>query len=113
MALTEKEARALLLERRAELAGLHEMSEDDRATVVLDQQSVGRLSRMDALQRQAMAQATDRQRLLDLQRVDAALRRLDTDDYGYCHECGEDIPEARLRVDPATLYCVNRANLFG
>jgi len=38
-------------------------TEKDRAIVSLDQQSIGRLSRMDALHQQAMAQATHRRRL--------------------------------------------------
>ena len=113
MTLTLNEARDLLLARKAELTELTEISESDRATVTLDQQSVGRLSRMDAMQRQAMAQANDRQRARELQRIDGALQRIKEDEYGFCLECGEDIPEARLRVDPAALYCVSCAKLFG
>ncbi|EEA92827.1 transcriptional regulator, TraR/DksA family [Pseudovibrio sp. JE062] len=113
MTLTLNEARDLLLARKAELTELTEISEGDRATVTLDQQSVGRLSRMDAMQRQAMAQANDRQRARELQRIDGALQRIKEEEYGFCLECGEDIPEARLRVDPAALYCVSCAKLFG
>ncbi|MFS8181062.1 TraR/DksA family transcriptional regulator [Pseudovibrio denitrificans] len=113
MTLTLNEARDLLLARKAELTELTEISENDRATVTLDQQSVGRLSRMDAMQRQAMAQANNRQRARELQRIDGALQRIKEDEYGYCLECGEDIPEARLRVDPAAPYCVSCAKLFG
>lgn len=48
------------------------------ATVELDQTRVGRLSRMDAMQQQAMAQ-NSRERLLGRQRrVEAALTRIDT-----------------------------------
>ncbi|KZL12473.1 RNA polymerase-binding transcription factor DksA [Pseudovibrio axinellae] len=108
-----KEAKELLLIRKAELTELAKISLEDRATVVLDQQSVGRLSRMDALQRQAMAQANARQRARELQRINSALHRITEDEYGFCNECGEDIPEARLRVDPAALYCVSCAKLFG
>ncbi|GHB17955.1 molecular chaperone DnaK [Pseudovibrio japonicus] len=113
MVLTLDEAQGLLLARRKELSELSEISEADRATVALDQQSVGRLSRMDAMQRQAMAQANDRQRARELQRIESALHRIKEDEYGFCLECGEDIPEARLRADPAALYCVPCAKLFG
>ncbi|MBO6756627.1 MAG: TraR/DksA family transcriptional regulator [Roseibium sp.] len=99
-----------LLALKAELEALSDMSEGSRATVMLDQQAVGRLSRMDALQGQAMAQAAERQRRADLVRIDAALRRLETGDYGCCLECGEDIAEKRLDIDPAAALCVNCAN---
>jgi len=109
MPVDEKAARAELLRLKAELVSLSEISEEARATVTLDQQSVGRLSRMDALQGQAMAQASERQRRAHIQRIDAALRRLDSGDYGYCVECGEEIAEKRLQVDPAAPFCINCA----
>ena len=86
-----------------------ERGAEDRAIVTLDQQSVGRLSRMDALQRQAMAAANARRRSAERQRIDAALQRLDEGEYGFCRECGEDIAPARLRLDPAVALCVNCA----
>ena len=70
---------------------------DDRKPVELDQTSVGRLTRMDAMQRQAMAQATERQRQTQMARLTAALERLDAGDYGYCTSCGEPIPEPTPR----------------
>lgn len=99
-------ARTRLLERKSEIKRLSEISEDSRATVDLDQQSVGRLSRMDALQMQAMAQASERSRSAELQRIDAALARIETDDYGYCLECGEEIAAKRLEIDPSASHCI-------
>ncbi|MFT7108071.1 MAG: DnaK suppressor protein [Yoonia sp.] len=74
-------------------------------TVVLDQQAVGRLSRMDALQNQAMAQATARRRGAERQRIMAALARVTADEYGYCLTCGDEIAPARLATDPAIALC--------
>ena len=45
-----------------ELTAEDELGQSSQRTVELDQQSVGRLSRMDALQSQAMAQAQQRRR---------------------------------------------------
>lgn len=101
------EFKARLLTRRAELKKLEEDTSDSRRPVELDQSRVGRLSRMDALQGQAMAQETARRRRAELARIDEALRLIDDDEYGYCQHCGEDIPRARLEVDPATLICVD------
>ena len=82
---------------------------EDRGTVQLDQQSVGRLSRMDALQRQAMAEATQRRRQTRRHRIDAALQRIEDGEFGFCQDCGEEIPLARLNLDPTVLVCVSCA----
>jgi len=79
---------------------------DERAPVTLDQQSIGRLSRMDAMQRQAMAQETARRRDAEIARLRAALLRVDDEEFGYCAECGDEIPERRLEVDPTATRCV-------
>ncbi|SHG59014.1 transcriptional regulator, TraR/DksA family [Cognatiyoonia sediminum] len=76
-------------------------------TVELDQQAVGRLSRMDALQYQAMAQAQARRRAAERQKIHAALKRIDEGEYGYCTDCGEDIEPKRLSADPATALCLD------
>ena len=100
------ELEALLHKRREELDSIADTSAQAAETVELDQSRVGRLSRMDALQRQAMAQESERRRRLELQRVASALSRLEEDDYGYCLSCGELISVPRLRVDPCATQCV-------
>jgi DnaK suppressor protein len=104
-----EKARTALLARRNELARLSAVSAGARETVTLDQQSVGRLSRMDAMQQQAMAQATERQRAGEMARIENALKRLDEDEYGYCVECGEEIAEKRIEIDPAVTHCIRCA----
>ena len=103
-------ARARLGEKRRELEELSALSQDARKPVELDQQAVGRLSRMDALQAQAMAQANERARKHDLVRIEMAERRLETGDYGYCRECGEVIAEGRLAIDPMAEVCIRCAS---
>lgn len=83
---------------------------DQRAPVELDQQSVGRLSRMDALQVQAMAQETSRRRASELRRIAAALSRIDEGEFGYCINCGDEIARRRLELDPAAPLCVDCAS---
>lgn len=102
--------RQTLLEERRALAEEDAQGADNRETVVLDQQSVGRLSRMDALQRQAMAEATQRRRALRRSRIDAALARIDQEEFGFCQDCGEDIAKARLDLDPTVPRCISCAN---
>ncbi|HAJ22057.1 MAG TPA: molecular chaperone DnaK [Rhodospirillaceae bacterium] len=99
--------RALLTNRLAEIEALAQSSKESRAPVTLDQQSVGRLSRMDAMQGQAMALATEQRRTTERHRIRAALARIDSGDYGYCLKCGDEIPAKRLQLDPATPVCVD------
>jgi len=99
-----------LLALQAELEASNELSNESRSPVALDQQSVGRLSRMDAMQQQAMAMATMKRRQNDLIRTAQALERLESDDYGYCDDCGEDILPQRLEVDPLATRCTRCAS---
>ena len=103
------ELRELVLGRLAELDAEDALGEGGQATVELDQQAVGRLSRMDALQNQAMAKATGARRQAERTRLQAALTRMHDGDYGYCEDCGEQIAIGRLRLDPAALRCVDCA----
>ena len=104
-----KDVMARLLARRAELQAKTESSQEERAPVELDQARIGRLSRMDALQGQAMAIEAERRRGIELKRIDAALQRLEDGSYGACLSCGEDIPAKRLRSDPMTPLCIDCA----
>ena len=99
--------RAQLTARLTDLAADDAATKGARAVVELDQQAVGRLSRMDALQNQAMAAAQARRRQAERQRTLAALKRLDTGEYGYCLECGEQIAPDRLALDPAIALCAD------
>ncbi len=99
----------LLLTRQSELKKLDADGADWRSPVELDQQSVGRLSRMDAMQQQEMAQAEARRRVSDIARIEIALNRMGDDEYGWCAECGEPIAYKRLEIDPAAHLCIGCA----
>jgi DnaK suppressor protein len=82
----------------------------DRAPVTLDQQSVGGLARMDAMQLQAMTMATEARRHARRFRIQAALARMEEGEFGRCTRCGEFIGPGRMRVDPTTALCVDCAS---
>ena len=107
--MTEDEIRQALEARRAELQALLAATDADTAPVELDQTQQGRLSRMDALQQQAMAAETLRRRQRELQLIGAAVKRLEDGEYGYCVNCGEPVEAARLALDPATPFCLAHA----
>jgi DnaK suppressor protein len=94
---------------KQELTRLAKTSEDGRQPVELDQTAVGRLSRMDALQGQAMALEQARRRELEIKRIDAALQRIENGNYGYCLSCDEEIEAKRLALDPTTPTCISCA----
>ena len=100
---------ARLRARQAELTHLADSSAESRQPVELDQTRVGRLSRMDALQDQAMQLETERRRQIELKRIEAALERLGEGEFGFCAQCGEDIAAKRLELDPTNPICIDCA----
>jgi len=106
IAALKKQLQAQRLEILADAAS----SEQARQPVELDQTSVGRLSRMDALQDQAMALETDRRRKVEIVQIEAALKRIDENSFGECQSCGEDIAAKRLKIDPTAVVCIDCAN---
>jgi DnaK suppressor protein len=99
--------RQALISLRGEIEQVRSANREAASTVALDQSMVGRLSRMDALQAQQMAQETARRRQIQMQKIDSALRRMDAREYGYCLTCDEEIAVARLEFDPASTRCIN------
>ena len=104
-----KRFRGELTARIADLSAESETTSSSRGTVELDQQSVGRLSRMDAMQQQAMANATHQRRLAEIARAKLALQRMEEDEFGWCQECGEEIALKRLNHDPSVATCITCA----
>jgi DnaK suppressor protein len=98
-----------LLEERQKLLDIVSAASQSSEIVELDQTRQGRLSRMDALQGQAMSRAMQGRRELQLKRIDAALQRIAQDEYGYCLRCEEEIALPRLEYDPAVNLCVTCA----
>jgi len=90
----------------AELEHTLRASAESAAPVVLDQSSVGRLSRMDAMQQQAMAKATRHKAQLRLTQCKAALSAFDRDEYGLCRKCEEPIGYRRLCAKPEAPFCL-------
>jgi DnaK suppressor protein len=99
--------RDLLQTQQRELLQLLENDTGTTKPVTLDQQSVGRVSRIDAIQQQQMALANRQQARELLKNVGLALRRIDAGEFGDCLECGEAIADARLQVQPWASLCIS------
>lgn len=100
------ELRQVLLALRDDLKQLLENSSDGAQPVSLDE-PIGRLSRMDAMQQQGMVQANRRTAHNRLARIEAALRRHTSNEYGPCLGCEEEIGYARLKAQPEAPFCIN------
>jgi len=107
--MNEVDWKMLIEARISELKAASEASRQDRDPVELDQTRQGRLSRMDAMQGQAMAKASEVRRTQQIHRLKAALARLEQGAFGECLDCGESIAAARLRADPAAALCIDCA----
>lgn len=79
-------------------------SEEEREAIAPDV-SIGRLSRLDAMQMQEVAKEADRRREERIARLELALDQLDEGIYGRCTRCGEDIAFERLKVTPEATHC--------
>jgi DnaK suppressor protein len=99
--------RTQLIAQQQELTELLHNADATTKPVTLDQQSVGRVSRIDAIQQQQMAIANQQQTSDMLKGIELALRRINDDSYGDCLECSESIAYARLRAQPFASLCID------
>ena len=107
--LTEEQQRILrdaLTDLQSALLAVLGQSKDAAQPVQLDQQSVGRLSRMDAIQQQKMVEANRHRTAIRLQQVKAAFRAMGAGEYGLCRRCEEPISFARLKAQPEGAFCL-------
>lgn len=102
--------RAALSHERAALLTASRETGEGRKPVALDQTMVGRLSRMDALQGQAMEAAVEARRHGRIRAIDAALRRMEEGEFGWCADCGGFIGFGRLDSDATAMRCISCAS---
>ena len=107
--LSNADFKKILLSELQDITDISLKTAKDRAAVELDQQATGRLSRMDAMQQQSMDTAKEARRIGRLRLIEAALRRLEEGDYGYCLNCDESISDGRLKLDPTFSLCIDCA----
>lgn len=107
-ALTAVQVAELRTELQSELARLDRTMESSREAakpVALDQTSVGRVSRIDALQNQAMSVDLHARNEARRAQIVDALERIESGTYGVCARCDQPIPYGRLLVFPEARLC--------
>ena len=101
-----QELRSLLQANKTKLEQQLLDAESATGVVTLDQSTVGRVSRVDAMQQQSMAVSTRAKAESTLRKVLIALERIDREDFGYCGQCDEPIQFNRLKVQPQASHCL-------
>lgn len=94
-----------LVAAKAQIEALLAQTSQDSQPVDLDL-PIGRLTRIDAIQMQGMAQMNRQQLDIRRRQVDAALACFDQGTYGDCRQCGEPIQFERLDVLPESPFCL-------
>ena len=105
--LSNADFKKMLLSELQDITDISLKTVKDRAPVELDQQATGRLSRMDAMQQQGVAASAHKHTSTTLQKVASALKRFETQEFGYCRKCEEPIGYGRLRAQPESALCLN------
>lgn len=101
------ELRAELTRQLERLQKSMKITDEALRTVELDQTTVGRLSRMDSLQNQALSAGLREREVARLAQILEALQRLEVGRYGACVSCGSAIPFERLYVFPEAPECAS------
>ena len=107
--LSKTNFKKMLLSELQDITNISLKTVKDRAPVELDQQAIGRLSRMDAMHQQSMDTAKEARRIERIRLIKVALKRLEEGNYGYCLNCDEPISNGRLKLDPTFSLCIECA----
>ena len=109
--MTDSQRATLSHKIRAELERLNrDVKALEEITRPVGSEDMDDITRMDSIVNQGVnsaALAAARGRLAGLE---YALKRIQEPDFGYCLECGEEIPFARLLAMPEAAYCVHCAS---
>lgn len=81
----------------------------EQSRPISPENSLGRISRMDAINNKSVIEASLREAVQQLQQLNVALDKLPLSDFGICIQCKQPIPEGRLMLMPQAAKCVNCA----
>lgn len=68
--------------------------------------SIGRISRMDAINNKTINESSLREKIQQLKKLERALENSESDSFGVCTKCGDEIPFGRLEYMPHVTRCV-------
>ncbi|MFN3405895.1 MAG: TraR/DksA family transcriptional regulator [Cytophagaceae bacterium] len=79
---------------------------EDLTKPIAPENSIGRISRMDAINNKSVNEAALRDKRVKLQGLESAIKKIDKQDFGKCIRCGHEIPIGRILLMPHATQCV-------
>ncbi|HSL83211.1 MAG TPA: TraR/DksA C4-type zinc finger protein [Thermoanaerobaculia bacterium] len=104
--------RQRLLAAKAAAEALLARTAEDSRPIEASGSAIGRLTRMDAIQVQAMGQMSRAQLEVRLRQIDAALDSIAAGTYGLCRQCKGPIARQRLEALPEAPFCLDCQERF-
>ena len=83
---------------------------EEETQPIAPENSIGRVSRMDAINNKSVSEAALRTAKRKLSNLQHALSKTESPNFGDCAKCKQPIPAARLMFMPQSPYCVNCAD---
>lgn len=106
----EKEKIRLMLQQKIVKAKKKILDYQELAKPIQPENSIGRISRMDAINNKSVVEAALRRAIANLAALHTSLDQIDREDFGLCKKCKGPIPAGRLVLTPESPYCVYCAN---
>jgi len=82
---------------------------EEATAPISPENSIGRVSRMDAINNKSVVESSLRQSKSKLAKLKIALTKIDGPNFGKCMRCGKDIQEKRLMFLPQSDRCIHCA----
>ncbi len=79
---------------------------EEKTKPIAPECGLGRLTRMEAMGESHVNHKILDESRLRMTRLKNALTRIDSEEYGLCIECGEDINIDRMKIRPESIRCV-------
>lgn len=80
---------------------------EDASKPIAPDSSLGRLTRMDAIANRGVSQAGLSETKETIRKLKEKLQQIDTESFGLCQQCNQEIAFARLQYMPETDRCVH------
>lgn len=107
MTAQEKEQLLLIIRSKIEIIKVSISELEELIKPIPLDASIGRISRMDAINNKTINESSMREKKKILQRLEKALENSNSKDFGLCTKCGNEIPFGRLEYIPHTTRCVS------
>ena len=98
-----------LIKKKIDLSKRKISTYREMAAPIKPENSIGRVSRMDAINNKSVAEAALREEEERLRGLEYMFKNIDEPSFGQCILCGQEIPTPRLLLMPHSPHCVNCA----